>query len=99
MIMRMVVTKATTAAAATTTAAAAAAAAAAVVGGAREDAKVHLAGTQATADTQSATGADTVVWRFESAKQHAVMTLNAPLSAIREKGFQCGASILLRTCQ
>lgn len=75
------------------------AAAEAVLGGAREDAKDHLGGSHASADTPVATAADTVVWKFESAHQLAVMTLNAPLTAIRELGDQGGASILLRTCQ
>ena len=44
-------------------------------------------------------GADTLVWEFEAGKQLAVVTLRVSLSAIREMGKECGASVLLQTCE
>eukprot|EP01043_Picozoa_sp_COSAG02_P004421 COSAG02_NODE_115_length_35467_cov_292.837056_2_plen_135_part_00 len=61
-------------------------------------------GAQEKAEDKTAAGSpddaadpDTLEWEFEAGKQLAVMTLNAPLSAIRQMGTDCGASMLLHT--
>ena len=67
---------------------------AATVHGAQDKAENKIAvGNTGDAD------ADALKWEFEAGKQLAVLTVNAPLSAIRDLGADCGASMLLQTRQ
>lgn len=65
----------------------------------KDEMEVRIGAAGASADDTHDSSADTLVWEFEAGKQLAVMTLNAPLSAIRKLGHQHGASIVLRTRQ
>eukprot|EP01043_Picozoa_sp_COSAG02_P064026 COSAG02_NODE_9239_length_2279_cov_1.378267_2_plen_132_part_00 len=60
-----------------------------------QDKVEHKAAAESTDDKD----ADALKWEFEAGKQVAVLTLKAPLSAIRDLGADCGASMLLHTRQ
>ena len=66
---------------------------------AAEDGAQQKAIDETAAGRSGDADADSLEWEFEAGKQLAVMTFNASLSAIREMGTECGASMLLHTPQ